>query len=145
MLECRERGVLFDVGDGGPHLSLDVAEKCLQQNFLPDTIGTDLGGLSYNGPVYDLVTELSKFLLLGMSVDQVIERVTLRPTRMFNFGVELGTLRPGSVADITILEVREGAFTFSDSTGKKRTGRQKLQSVATIRAGKTYVNRSDDV
>ena len=144
MLDCRQRGVFFDVGDGGPHLSLDVAEKCLQQNFLPDTIGTDLGGLSINGPVYDLVTELSKFLAIGMTVDQVIERVTLRPTRMFNFGVELGTLRPGSVADITILEVREGQFTFTDSTGKKRTGRQKLQSVAAIRAGKTYVNRSDD-
>ncbi len=144
MLDCRDRGVLFDIGDGGPHLSLDVAEKCIQQNFLPDTIGTDLGGLSYNGPVYDLVTEVSKFLLLGLSLDQVIERVTLRPTRMFDFGVELGTLRPGTVADITILDVREGNFTFTDSTGKKRTGRQKLQSTATIRAGKTYVNRSDD-
>jgi dihydroorotase len=145
MLECRERGVLFDVGDGGPHLSLDVAEKCLQQNFLPDTIGTDLGGLSINGPVYDLVTELSKFLTIGMNLDQVIERVTLRPARMFNFGVELGTLRPGSVADITILEVREGPFVFGDSTGKKRTGRQKLQSTTAIRAGKAYINRSDDV
>jgi dihydroorotase len=145
MLDCRERGVLFDVGDGGPHLSLDVAEKCLQQNFLPDTIGTDLGGLSINGPVYDLVTELSKFLTIGMNLDQIIERVTLRPTRMFNFGLEIGTLRPGTVADITILEVREGPFIFGDSTGKKRTGRQKLQSAATIRAGKAYVNRSDDV
>jgi dihydroorotase len=144
MLDCRERGVLFDVGDGGPHLSLDVAEKCLQQHFLPDTIGTDLGGLSINGPVYDLVTELSKFLAVGMSLDQIIERVTVRPTRMFNFGVEIGALRPGTVADISILEVREGTFVLSDSTGKKRTGRQKLQSTATIRAGKTYVNRSDD-
>jgi len=144
MLECRERGVFFDVGDGGPHLSLDVAEKCLQENFLPDTISTDLGGLSYNGPVFDLVTELSKFLLLGMTVDQVIERVTVGPTREFNFGVELGTLRPGTVADITVLEVREGSFTFTDSTGKKRTGRQKLQATATIRGGKLYVNRSED-
>jgi dihydroorotase len=144
MLECRERGVLFDVGDGGPHLSLDVAEKCLQQNFLPDTIGTDLGGLSINGPVYDLVTELSKFLAIGMSLDQVIERVTLRPTHMFSFGVEIGTLRPGTAADITILDVREGAFVFGDSTGKKRTGKQKLQSVAAIRAGKAFINRSDD-
>jgi dihydroorotase len=145
MLDCRERGVLFDVGDGGPHLSLDVAEKCLQQNFLPDTIGTDLGGLSINGPVYDLVTELSKFLAIGMSLDQIIERVTLRPTHMFNFGAEIGTLRPGTLADITILEVREGSFVFGDSTGKKRTGKQKLQSVAAIRAGKAYINRSDDV
>jgi dihydroorotase len=145
ILDCRQRGVLFDVGDGGPHLDLDVAEKCLQQNFLPDTIGTDLGGLSYNGPVYDLVTELSKFLLLGLSVDQVIERVTVKPTRMFDFGVELGSLRPGAVADITILELREGSFLFSDSTGKKRTGRQKLQSAAAVRAGKLYVNRSEDL
>lgn len=145
MLDCRARGVLFDVGDGGPHLSLDVAEKCLQQNFLPDTIGTDLGGLGINGPVYDLVTELSKFLTIGLTLDQVIERVTLRPTRMFNFGVEIGTLKPGSVADITILDVREGSFVFGDSTGKKRTGKQKLQSFAAIRAGKAYINRSDDV
>jgi len=145
MLECRARGVLFDIGDGGPHLSLDVAEKCIQQNFLPDTIGTDLGGLSYNGPVFDLVTEVSKFLLLGLSLDQVIERVTLRPTRMFNFGVDIGTLRAGTVADITVLDVREGSFTFTDSTGKRRTGRQKLQSTVTVRAGKVYVNRSDDV
>jgi dihydroorotase len=145
MLDCRQRGVLFDVGDGGPHLDLDVAEKCLQQNFLPDTIGTDLGGLSYNGPVYDLVTELSKFLLLGLSVDQVIERVTVKPTRMFNFGVELGSLLPGAVADITILEIREGSFLFTDSTGKKHTGRQKLQSAAAVRAGKLYVNRSEDL
>ncbi len=64
---------------------------------------------------------------------------------MFNFGVEIGTLRPGAVADITILDVREGPFTFTDSTGMKRTGKQKLQSVVAIRAGKTYVNRSDDV
>lgn len=145
MLDGRARGVLFDVGDGGPHLSLDVAEKCLQQNFLPDTFGTDLGGLSINGPVYDLVTELSKFLAIGLNLDQVIERVTLRPTHMFNFGVELGTLKPGSVADVTILDVREGSFVFGDSTGKKRAGKQKLQSVAAIRAGKAFINRSDDV
>src|SRR6202790_643450 len=132
ILDCRQRGILFDVGDGGPHLDLDVAEKCLQQNFLPDTIGTDLGGLSYNGPVYDLVTEVSKFLLLGLSLDQVIERVTLRPTRMFNFGTELGSLRPGTVADISILEVREGSFLFTDSTGKKRTGKKKLKTGETF-------------
>jgi dihydroorotase len=144
MIDCRQRGVFFDVGDGGPHLDLGVAEKCLQQNFLPDTIGTDLGGLSYNGPVYDLVTELSKFLLLGLTVDQVIERVTIRPTRIYNFGADFGSLRPGSVADITVLEVRECSFLFTDSTGKKRTGRQKLQSAAAVRAGKLYVNRSED-
>ena len=97
------------------------------------------------GPVYDLVTEMSKFLLLGLSLDQLVERVTIRPTKIFNFGVDLGSLRPGMVADISILEVREGSFLFTDSTGKRRTGRQKLQSSAAIRAGKLYVNRSEDM
>jgi predicted amidohydrolase len=64
---------------------------------------------------------------------------------MFNFGTELGTLRPGTGADISILEVREGTFLFMDTDGKKRTGRQKLQSVAAIRAGRLYVNRSEDL
>ena len=74
----------------------------------------------------------------------MIERVTVRPTQVFNFGVELGSLRPGTVADISILEVREGSFVFDVTDGKKRAGRQKLQSVAAIRAGQLYVNRSED-
>ena len=84
-------------------------------------------------------------MLLGLTLDQVIERVTLRPTRVFDFGAQLGTLRLGAGADISILEVREGAFLFIDTDGKKRMGRQKLQSAATIRAGRLYVNRSEDL
>jgi dihydroorotase len=143
--EARERGVLFDVGHGSNSFDFDVAEKCLQQNLSPDTISSDLASTSINGPNYDLITTASKFLALGLTLDQVIERVTVKPTRMFNFGTELGTLRPGTGADISILEVREGTFLFMDTDGKKRTGRQKLQSVAAIRAGRLYVNRSEDL
>jgi len=143
--EARERGVLFDVGHGSNSFDFDVAEKCLQQNLSPDTISSDIATTSINGPNYDLITTASKFLALGLNLDQVIERVTIRPTRMFNFGIELGTLRPGTGADISILEVREGTFLFMDTDGKKRTGRQKLQSVAAIRAGRLYVNRSEDL
>ena len=67
-------------------------------------------------------------------MDQVIERATIRPTRIYNFGADLGSLRPGSVTDITVLEVRQDSFQCTDSTGKKRTGRQKLQSAAAVRA-----------
>ena len=143
--EARERGVLFDVGHGSNSFDFDVAENALQQNLIPDTISSDIASTSINGPNYDLITTASKFLALGLNLDQVIERVTVRPTRMFDFGTDLGTLRPGTVADISILEVREGSFLFMDTDGKSRTGRQKLQSVAAIRAGRLYVNRSEDL
>jgi len=145
MLDCRQRGVLLMWVTAGLIWTWTSPKSVCNKISCPTQSARTLGGLSYNGPVYDLVTELSKFLLLGLNVDQVIERVTVRPTRMFNFGAELGSLRPGAVADITILEVREGSFLFTDSTGKKRTGRQKLQSAAAIRAGKLYVNRSEDM
>jgi dihydroorotase len=141
VIEARERGVLFDVGQGKAHLDFDVAEKCLQQNFMPDTISTDLAwGLNQDHPPFDLVTIMSEFLALGLSLDQVIKWVTTSAARMFTYGVELGSLRPGTVADISILEMREGTFPFIDSVGgKKRTGRQKLNSVGVIRAGQLHV------
>jgi dihydroorotase len=147
VIEARERGVLFDVGHGKAHLDFDVAERCLQQNFMPDTISTDLAwGLSPNQPPFDLVTTVSEFLALGISLDQAVEWVTVKAGRMFDYGVELGSLRPGTIADISILELREGTFSFIDSIGgKERTGRQKLHSVGVIRAGQLYVSRSEDV
>ena len=143
--EARARGVFFDVAHGSNSFDFDVAEKCMQQNFIPDTISSDLATTSINGPTFDLLTTVSKFLLLGLTLDQVIERVTVSPTRIFDFGTQLGTLKPGTAADISLLEVREGAFLFTDTDGKRRTGRQKLQSAATIRAGRLYVNRSEDL
>jgi dihydroorotase len=145
VLQARERGVFFDLGHGSNSFDFGVAEKCIQQNFFPDTISSDLATTSINGPTFDLITTASKFLPLGLSLDQVIERVTVGPTRVFNFGVDLGSLRPGTVADVSILEVREGSFVFADTDGNKRTGKQKLQSAAAIRGGRLYVNRSEDL
>lgn len=91
-----------------------------------------------NGPAYDLPTTLSKFLCLGVSLDDVIRTTTIQPAHAFHYGIDLGTLRPGSEADIAIWEVRQGTFDFPDSEGKKRTGNQKLFPYSTIRAGKLY-------
>lgn len=134
--EARARGVLFDVGHGAGSFSFDVMEKCLQQGFLPDTISSDLYSANINGPVYDLPTTLSKFLLLGMSLREVVERVTARSAGVFNFGSEIGTLRPGAEADIGVFELREGEFTFMDSDGKTQTGRHKLVPEATVKGGR---------
>jgi dihydroorotase len=141
---ARERGIFFDVGAGTFYLDFEVAQKCLEQGFLPDTISSDLASSSIKRPTFDLVTTLSKFLLLGLNMDQVIERVTVAPTRLFNFGVELGTLRPGQEADVTVLETREGTL-FLDQFGKNRKTHQKLVSAAAIRHGQLCVNRSEEL
>jgi len=115
-----------------------LTEKCLQQGFLPDSISSDLAGRSVNGPTFDLTTTLSKFLLLELSVDKVLELATIKPAHVFDYGLELGTLKPGNAADISILELRDGEFEFVDATGSKRTGHQKLFATAAIRDGKLF-------
>jgi dihydroorotase len=78
-----------------------------------------------------------------LDLDKVIERATISPAHIFSFGQQLGTLRPGSVADIAVLMLREGKFPLTDSS-EQRMGRQMLMSVATVRDGTLYVNRSDE-
>ena len=138
ILEARRRGVLIDVGHGAGSFSFDVMEKCLAEHFLPDTISSDLYSANINGPVYDLPTTLSKFLMLGLDLGEVVERATVHAARVFNFGAEIGTLKPGAEADIAVFELQEGAFTFTDSDGKTRTGRQRLAPGATVRGGRLF-------
>jgi len=138
VLAARDRGVWFDVGHGAGSFSFAVMERCLKQGFPPDTISSDLYSANLNGPVYDFPTTLSKFLLLGMDLSEVVRRATVNSARVFNFGAQLGTLQPGAEADVSVLELREGEFTFTDSDGKTRSGRQKLFPVVTVRGGKTF-------
>jgi dihydroorotase len=136
--EARRRGVLFDIGHGAGSFSFEVMEKCMHQGFLPDTISTDLYSANIHGPVFDLPTTLSKFLLLGMSLREVIRRITINAAKSFNFGAEIGTLKPGAEGDVSILDLVAGDFTFTDSDGNTRAGRQKLKPVVTVRAGQLY-------
>jgi dihydroorotase len=140
--EARARGILFSVAHDARRFSFKVAQKCLEQDLPPDAISSCISAPGTNGPVFDLPTTLSKFLLLGMSLDKVIELATIKPARMFNFASEPGSLGPGHAADVAIFELRDGAFAFEGAPGEKRTGRQKLVSTATIRGGDVYVNES---
>jgi dihydroorotase len=135
----RTTGVLFDSGHSAVHFNFETADKILQQDFLPDTISSCIvsrHAYKPNEGSPDLPTILSQFLLLGLSLDKVIELSTVKPAGVFDYGLELGTLRPGSVADISIFEVGDGNFSFSDYLGQKRTGRQKLFPAAVIHSGK---------
>jgi predicted amidohydrolase len=138
--DARERGVIFDPAQGQTHFSFDVAEKCMAQGFLPETISTDLTIVTVERRVFDLPTMVSKFMSIGVPLDKAVSMVTINPTRVFDFGAQIGTLRPGSEADISIYELRDGKFDFEDSDGIKRTGQKMLASKAVVRRGQLFIN-----
>ena len=135
-----DRGVHLDIGHGAGGFSFRTAGVVFPQGILPGTISSDVHQFNVNGPVFDLPTTLSKFLMLGMSLEDVIRRVTLNPSRIFAFPQGTGSLKPGSIADIAVFDLREGSFDYVDSMGEHRTGNRRLLPVASIRAGIIYGN-----
>lgn len=134
MLEQRARGVRFDVGHGSGSFWFRQAAGCLAAGFAPDTISTDLHHQNVTGPVIDLLYVASKFLAMGMKLEDVLYRVTRAPALTLS-RPELGTLDPGACADIAVLRLREGPFGFMDCGGARITGEKKLECVATLREG----------
>jgi dihydroorotase len=142
VLAARRRGIRFDIGHGRTgHITWDVAERALRQKFLPDTISSDLNEAGRTDQVFDFPNVLSKFLLLGVPLDDVIARGTINAAHTFpDFG-DLGTLRVGAPADLAILELRTGEFEFVDNARTPRTGTSKLFPHASVMTGK-LVRRS---
>ncbi len=140
ILELKDRGIFTDFAHGN-HLQWDTAEKAAQQGWFPDTISTDIhrAHAAPNGAVIDLVTTMSKFILLGLSANQVIEKVTANPARSLKFPEKLGTLEPGIAADVSILDIQSGDFDLLDSNRQKRTGHQRIIPVAVVRGGKLTI------
>ena len=133
-----KQGVLFDVGHGAGSFSFAVAEAALKQEVMAGTISSDLHRYNLRGPVFDLATTVSKFLLLGLSLEEVVEKVTVAPARAMGMLGEIGTLQPGSWADVAIFSLEAGAFEFADARGETRTGERRLVPEVTLRAGKIY-------
>jgi dihydroorotase len=137
VMAARRRGVIFDLGNGRKgHLRWDMAERVLQAGFLPDTFSTDWGLEARTDQVIDFPNVMSKFLMLGMSLDQVIACATVNASRAFPVFHNRGTLKVGATADIAVLELRDGSFEFVDNYANKRSGRQRLFPSATVLAGK---------
>ena len=134
MLAERERGVHFDVGHGSGSFWFRQAVGCFNQGFWPDTISTDLHHQNVTGPAIDLLYVASKFLAMGMPLQDVLYRVTRAPALSIH-RPELGTLNVGACADIAVLRNREGKFGYMDCGGARLTGEGKLECVATLREG----------
>jgi dihydroorotase len=137
-MAARRRGVLFDFGNGvADHFDWDSVEKATGQGFWPDTFSTDWNVTSKTSGVVDLPNVMSKFIMFGMPLSQIIACVTENAARVFPSFDDRGTLNVGAPADVAIMELREGSFEFLDNYKGTRTGRQRLFPSATVLAGKS--------
>jgi dihydroorotase len=110
----------------------------MRQGFIPGTISSDLHKYNLDGPVYSLLETVSKFIYLGLSLESALEKVTAAPARAMGMLGEIGALRKGAVADLTLIRIQEGPAEFKDALGAERTGDLRLEHVSTIRAGRVY-------
>ena len=136
--EAQTRGVVFDVGHGAGSFAFDTAEKALADGFRPDNISSDLHIYNVEGPVHDQVSVLSKFMCLGLSLDDVIRLSTESASKVLGSTDALGTLRVGAEGDVTLMRREEGDFTFTDSVGVSVQGRERLSHVLTVKDGRVY-------
>ena len=135
IFEAQKSGRVFDVGHGGGSFFWSQAVPAIKQGFIANTISSDLHTGSMNGGMKDMCNLMSKFLNMGLSVQDVILRSTWNPAKVIH-RPELGNLSVGSEADVTIFSLAKGDFGFLDITGENLKGTQKLVAEVTIRAGK---------
>lgn len=134
MFEARERGVIFDVGHGAGSFWFRQGIPAMEGGFGPDSISTDLHIGNVNGPVFDMLTTMSKFLSMGMPLEELIYRSTVTPAREIGHP-ELGTLSEGAEADVAVLRLDEGQFGYWDCGRAKYIGSKRLLCQLTVRAG----------
>jgi dihydroorotase len=140
---ARRRGVIFDFGNGvSGHFNWDMVEKATKQGFWPDTFSTDWSPASRTTGVVDFPNVMSKFLMFGMPLAQVVACATTNAAKVFDAFSDRGTLNVGAPADVAIMELREGNFEFVDNYQGKRTGRQRLFPIATVLNGKRIPARA---
>src|SRR3984885_335733 len=134
VLEARERGVFFDIGHGKGSFAFKTARAMLANGFYPDTISSDIHILCINGPAFDQVTTMSKFLCMGMPFSDVVAASTVNAAMALR-RPELGSLKPGSVGDATLLSIQEGKFDYVDVVGEHLTGDRKIVSEGVVIGG----------
>jgi dihydroorotase len=136
LFEARKRGVIFDVGHGGAAFEFRQAVPAVKQGFPPDSISTDVHSGSINSGMKDQLNVMSKFLSMGMPLDDVILRSTWNPVKIIHREKAIGHLSPGAIADIAVLRVEKGQFAFVDSFGARMDGSLRLLNEMTVASGR---------
>ena len=137
VIEARRRGVLFDIGHGKGSFAFKTARAMLANGFMPDTISSDVHALCINGPAFDQVTTMSKFLCLGMPLVDVIGAATVNAAFALQ-RPELGSFKPGSAGDATILSIKDGRFDYVDVVGEHLAGDRRIRSEGVVIAGRWW-------
>ena len=135
VFKAQKRGIVFDVGHGGGSFLFEQAVPAIQQGLKPDVISTDLHTGSMNGGMKNINNVMSKFLNMGLSIQEVIAATTSQPAKYIQ-RKDLGHLSVGGLADVTLMNIRKGDFGFIDTRGKRMNGNQKLECELTLRDGK---------
>ena len=141
LLAARERGILFDTGHGAGSFCFRNAVPCVEQGFWPDSISTDLHRLSMNIGMLDMPTTMSKFLVMGMPLADVIRLSTVGPARVIG-RPEHGTLSVGAAADVAVLGLEQGNFGYMDSFGGVLRGDRRLECELTLFGGDVVWDRN---
>jgi len=139
--EAMGRGVVLDVAHAQSMFSFQIAQIAMNKGILPTTLSTDVVNTNINGPaVCNLPVTMSKFLALGLSLDDVIAKTTINPARALHEEDRRGALRIGMPADVSILQVEEGDFVFFDGVaGNTLKGRQLLVPKLVLKSGMEIV------
>ncbi len=137
VLEARARGVIFDVGHGAGSFGFRTSKAMLAAGFKPDVISSDIHVLSIDAVCFDLLTTMSKFLCLGMSLADVVTATTTAPAAAIR-RPELGTLKPGSVGEASVLDVKQGHFEYLDVIGEKIEGDRRLLAAGLVLNGRWW-------
>ncbi|MBT4496161.1 MAG: amidohydrolase/deacetylase family metallohydrolase [Gemmatimonadetes bacterium] len=132
--EARKRGVIFDVGHGAGSFVFRNAVPSIEQGFYPDSISTDLHTLSMNAEMMDMTTVMSKFLAMGMPLEEIVRESTINPAMEINHS-ELGHLTVGAVADVAVLGAQQGNFGYIDVAGGRLRGKERLICEMTLKDG----------
>ncbi len=136
--DAKESGVLMDVGHGLHNLNFDVARKVLDQGLHPDGVSTDGHRGNRAGPVYDLPTTMAKLMALGFSLNQVVEMATVNAAKLLGRPGELGTLRVGQAADISVLKIEDKEWRAVDSQKGTIAAHQTIRPVYAVRGDMIY-------
>jgi len=148
LLDAAERawdsGIVMDVGHGVGSFAFATIEPLVRANRHPDVISSDIHQRSIHGPMFDLPTCMSKFLALGMSLPEVVRATTTRPAEILGLQNQIGTLRPGALADVALFRMQHGAFPFYDVTMEMREGKDLLRNTLTILDGRLLQRLPED-
>ncbi len=139
--KAQERGVIFDVGHAGGHFDFNLVRRAMGDGLLPNVISSDLHGRLKQpgfGVVGNLPTVLTKFLALGLNLDQIIAMCTINPAVVIGWQDRLGSLEVGRDADIAVLQIVNEPTKLRDSVGGEMTTEQRIAARWTIRRGEVF-------